>query len=383
MPHERLRGDEGRARATTATRSAASSATSCARSCSERTRLVYENADFVVVRALRAQVPVRDLDPAAHATAAHFEDCAATRIRQPGQRAHARRAAQAAMWRSTTRPTTSSCTRRRSAKAIAATTTGTSRSCRRLTQVAGFEWGSGFYINPTPPEEAAKFLREIDGRDAHPARRLRGRALLQDRRPRRRARRAAARAGGARPRGHRGDAALPLDRSRALRPGAPAARAGRAARRRHRRCRRLRRASAVDAARARLSRRSPAVVRSRRALRRRATATTPTTRAASRCSARRRWRWRAELGAWPDVVHGHDWQAGPALLYAQRRWGDLRPPKTVFTIHNLAYQGLFPESVVDELGLPPSNLQPRRLRVLRAGSASSRPGWRSPTASPR
>ena len=31
----------------------------------------------------------------------------------------------------------------------------------RITQVAGFEWGSGFYINPTPPEEAAKYLREI------------------------------------------------------------------------------------------------------------------------------------------------------------------------------------------------------------------------------
>jgi UDPglucose--hexose-1-phosphate uridylyltransferase len=30
----------------------------------------------------------------------------------------------------------------------------------RLTRVAGFEWGSGFYINPTPPEEAAAFLRE-------------------------------------------------------------------------------------------------------------------------------------------------------------------------------------------------------------------------------
>jgi UDPglucose--hexose-1-phosphate uridylyltransferase len=30
----------------------------------------------------------------------------------------------------------------------------------RLTRVAGFEWGSGFYINPTPPEEAASFLRE-------------------------------------------------------------------------------------------------------------------------------------------------------------------------------------------------------------------------------
>ncbi len=31
----------------------------------------------------------------------------------------------------------------------------------RITQVAGFEWGSGFYINPTPPEEAAKYLREV------------------------------------------------------------------------------------------------------------------------------------------------------------------------------------------------------------------------------
>lgn len=32
----------------------------------------------------------------------------------------------------------------------------------RLTRVAGFEWGSGFYINPVPPEEAAAFLREVD-----------------------------------------------------------------------------------------------------------------------------------------------------------------------------------------------------------------------------
>ena len=31
----------------------------------------------------------------------------------------------------------------------------------KLTQVAGFEWGSGFYINPTPPEEAAQYLREV------------------------------------------------------------------------------------------------------------------------------------------------------------------------------------------------------------------------------
>ncbi len=32
----------------------------------------------------------------------------------------------------------------------------------RLTSVAGFEWGTGFYINPTAPEEAAKYLREVE-----------------------------------------------------------------------------------------------------------------------------------------------------------------------------------------------------------------------------
>jgi UDPglucose--hexose-1-phosphate uridylyltransferase len=30
----------------------------------------------------------------------------------------------------------------------------------RLTRMAGFEWGTGFFVNPTPPEEAARFLRE-------------------------------------------------------------------------------------------------------------------------------------------------------------------------------------------------------------------------------
>ncbi len=32
----------------------------------------------------------------------------------------------------------------------------------KLTKVAGFEWGSGFYINPTPPEYAAETLRDVD-----------------------------------------------------------------------------------------------------------------------------------------------------------------------------------------------------------------------------
>ncbi|MFA5004577.1 MAG: galactose-1-phosphate uridylyltransferase [Candidatus Omnitrophota bacterium] len=32
----------------------------------------------------------------------------------------------------------------------------------RLTKVAGFEWGTGFYICPLPPEDTAKFLREVE-----------------------------------------------------------------------------------------------------------------------------------------------------------------------------------------------------------------------------
>jgi UDPglucose--hexose-1-phosphate uridylyltransferase len=32
----------------------------------------------------------------------------------------------------------------------------------RLTNIAGFEWGTGFYINPTAPEEAASVLRAVD-----------------------------------------------------------------------------------------------------------------------------------------------------------------------------------------------------------------------------
>ena len=39
----------------------------------------------------------------------------------------------------------------------------------KLTKTAGFEWGTGFYINPTPPEEAAKFLREASVEEPVPA----------------------------------------------------------------------------------------------------------------------------------------------------------------------------------------------------------------------
>ena len=47
----------------------------------------------------------------------------------------------------------------------------------------------------------------------------------------------------------------------------------------------------------------------------------------------------------PDILHAHDWQAAMALIYAKCWfWNDPRLAhlKHVFTIHNLAYRGLFP-----------------------------------------
>ena len=55
-----------------------------------------------------------------------------------------------------------------------------------------------------------------------------------------------------------------------------------------------------------------------------------------------------------DIVHAHDWQAGLAPVWlrtAARRWPTTARAGLVFTIHNLAYQGLFPRSSVPALGL--------------------------------
>jgi starch synthase len=55
----------------------------------------------------------------------------------------------------------------------------------------------------------------------------------------------------------------------------------------------------------------------------------------------------------PDVVHAHDWHAAltPAYSRALRDRGVPAAP-TVFTIHNLAYQGVFDAALGDRLGLP-------------------------------
>jgi starch synthase len=53
----------------------------------------------------------------------------------------------------------------------------------------------------------------------------------------------------------------------------------------------------------------------------------------------------------PDVLHCNDWQTGLAPAFVQEH--DERPA-IVFTIHNLAYQGLFDRATFDRLRLPPS-----------------------------
>lgn len=55
----------------------------------------------------------------------------------------------------------------------------------------------------------------------------------------------------------------------------------------------------------------------------------------------------------PDIIHAHDWHAGLASAYLAAFPPPARQIPTVFTVHNLAYQGLFPAAFFPELALPP------------------------------
>lgn len=64
----------------------------------------------------------------------------------------------------------------------------------------------------------------------------------------------------------------------------------------------------------------------------------------------------AEIGAgalqdgWtPTVIHGHDWQAGLVPFFLPV---GTKRPATVFSIHNIAYQGIFGPGSIDRMGLP-------------------------------
>jgi starch synthase len=63
----------------------------------------------------------------------------------------------------------------------------------------------------------------------------------------------------------------------------------------------------------------------------------------------------AVKGYRPRLVHAHDWQAGLTAAYLYH--GGPNPPPSVFTVHNLAFQGQFPASLLPILGLPASGFR--------------------------
>lgn len=83
-----------------------------------------------------------------------------------------------------------------------------------------------------------------------------------------------------------------------------------------------------------------------------------------------------EAGFQPDIVHAHDWQTAllPVLLktkYAQDTF--FSGSRSVMTIHNAVYQGIFPHKQFAELGLDESIFSPEtfefygKLNLLKAG----------------
>ena len=53
------------------------------------------------------------------------------------------------------------------------------------------------------------------------------------------------------------------------------------------------------------------------------------------------------LGFTPDTLHCHDWHAGMVPVLLKEKYKQYKDIKTIFTIHNLAYQGIFPKCVLN------------------------------------
>jgi starch synthase len=74
------------------------------------------------------------------------------------------------------------------------------------------------------------------------------------------------------------------------------------------------------------------------------------------------------LNFFPEILHCHDWHSAmiPYLLrieyYKRRGYGQIR---TVFTIHNLQFQGVFPKEILEDLlGLTDESFQPKHLEFF-------------------
>jgi starch synthase len=67
------------------------------------------------------------------------------------------------------------------------------------------------------------------------------------------------------------------------------------------------------------------------------------------------------LGRKIDIIHCHDWQAGMVSLLLKTQYqhhSNIAHAKTVYTIHNLAYQGNFPADWIHRLGIPSHHFHP-------------------------
>jgi starch synthase len=83
-----------------------------------------------------------------------------------------------------------------------------------------------------------------------------------------------------------------------------------------------------------------------------------------------------QLGWRPDIIHCNDWQTGLVPAYLKTLYSDdpfYRDTRTVFTVHNMAYQGIFPASSFPITQLPPDQFSEKgveaygNLNLLKSG----------------
>ncbi|HLK20522.1 MAG TPA: glycogen synthase GlgA [Bryobacteraceae bacterium] len=69
----------------------------------------------------------------------------------------------------------------------------------------------------------------------------------------------------------------------------------------------------------------------------------------------------------PNIIHAHDWQAALTPVYLREHFGadpTFIGIKTLFTIHNLGYQGIFAAQALQQIGLSPRLFNPEQLEFF-------------------
>lgn len=76
----------------------------------------------------------------------------------------------------------------------------------------------------------------------------------------------------------------------------------------------------------------------------------------------------AKVSRWtPDVLHAHDWQAALSVVYLKSLYAsrpEFKNLSSLFTVHNLGYQGPFPAPVFPKTGLGPELFTPKTLEFF-------------------